>query len=80
MDGCFALSLWNISAGMMNRANKALKRYNRRLNDFFADVHPNICYFIEIIKEEFHYIEENVVFRPIQDIEKLYWIDLTYIY
>ncbi|KAF0988060.1 hypothetical protein HZS_7318, partial [Henneguya salminicola] len=31
----FPQSLWNISAGMMNRTNNALERYNRRLNDFF---------------------------------------------
>ncbi|KAF0987991.1 LOW QUALITY PROTEIN: hypothetical protein HZS_7897 [Henneguya salminicola] len=71
----FAPCLWNISAGMMNRINNALERYNRRLNDFFANTHPNICSFVEIIKEEFLYFEEryaeirlnsySVVFRPI---------------
>ncbi|KAF0986523.1 hypothetical protein HZS_334 [Henneguya salminicola] len=53
------LSLCHISAGMVNRTNNALERYNRRLNDFCANVHPNICSFIEIIKDEFLYFEER---------------------
>ncbi|KAF0985628.1 hypothetical protein HZS_1446, partial [Henneguya salminicola] len=46
----FAPSLWNISAGMMNRTSNA---------------HPNICSFVEIIKDEFLYSFESVIFRPI---------------
>ncbi|KAF0989994.1 hypothetical protein HZS_3199 [Henneguya salminicola] len=33
--------------------------YNRRLNDFFANAHPSICSFVEIIKNGFLYFEER---------------------
>ncbi|KAF0986956.1 hypothetical protein HZS_2031 [Henneguya salminicola] len=42
-----------------NRTNNVPKRYNRRLNDFFANAHPNICSFVEIFRDEFLYFEKR---------------------
>ncbi|KAF0987080.1 hypothetical protein HZS_5234 [Henneguya salminicola] len=43
-----------------DESNKnALERYNRRLNDSLSNEHPNICYFVEIIKDELLYFEER---------------------
>ena len=43
----------------MNHTNNALERYNRRMNDFFANAHPNICSFAEVIRDEFKFYEER---------------------
>ncbi|KAF0987857.1 hypothetical protein HZS_8101 [Henneguya salminicola] len=55
----FSTSLCNISAGIRSRTNNALKHLNRRLNDLFTNAPPNICSFVEIIKDEFLYFEER---------------------
>ncbi|KAF0989350.1 hypothetical protein HZS_1347 [Henneguya salminicola] len=39
--------------------NNALERYNRRLNDFFVNSHPNLASFVSIIKNEF------LLYRPL---------------
>ncbi|KAF0991571.1 hypothetical protein HZS_1784 [Henneguya salminicola] len=51
--------LWNLTDGMVNRTINALERYNRRLNDLFANAPPNRCSFTEIIKDEFLDFEEK---------------------
>lgn len=57
----FPPNVWNTfdipESDFKNRTNNALERYNRRLNDFFVNAHPNICSFAEIIKSEFEYYE-----------------------
>ncbi|KAF0988605.1 hypothetical protein HZS_5745 [Henneguya salminicola] len=65
----FPPSLWNIADGMMNRANNALERYNRRLKDLFANAHPNICSLTNFSKSKKRYVEVRLntysaVFRP----------------
>ncbi|KAF0990418.1 hypothetical protein HZS_7382 [Henneguya salminicola] len=43
---------------IFGRTNNALERYNRRLNDFFVNSHPNLASFVSIIKNEFLYHSE----------------------
>ncbi|KAF0986982.1 hypothetical protein HZS_7176 [Henneguya salminicola] len=48
------LSLSNVEdMEISGRTNNALERYNRRLNAFFVNSHPNLASFVSIIKNEF---------------------------
>ncbi|KII67378.1 hypothetical protein RF11_05144 [Thelohanellus kitauei] len=55
-------SLWNISTvdeyQISGRTNNCLERYNRRLNDFFANAHPNIASFVTVIRNEFEFYSQ----------------------
>ncbi|KII60792.1 hypothetical protein RF11_02653 [Thelohanellus kitauei] len=59
----FPSKVWNTfdisKSDIMNRTNNALERYNRRMNDFFANAHPNLVSFPKIIRDEFKYYEER---------------------
>lgn len=55
--------LWNLSTtediNIVGRTNNALERYNRRLGEHFFNAHPNLCFFISVIKKEFLYYSEK---------------------
>lgn len=59
----FPSNVWNnfdiSQSDLMNRTNNGLERYNRRMNDFFANAHPNLCSFAEIIRDEFKYYDQR---------------------
>ncbi|KII62258.1 hypothetical protein RF11_09575 [Thelohanellus kitauei] len=58
-------SLWNISSvdeyQISGRTHNCLERYNRRLNDFFANAHPNIASFVTVIRNEFEFYSQVCV-------------------
>ncbi|KII64336.1 hypothetical protein RF11_01140 [Thelohanellus kitauei] len=41
-----------------SREYSGLERYNRRLNDFFANAHPNIASFVTVIRNEFEFYSQ----------------------
>ncbi|KAF0989059.1 hypothetical protein HZS_6888 [Henneguya salminicola] len=46
--------LWNISyfdEDVVSRANDEVGKYNRRLNEYFMNVHPNVASFVAIQKK-----------------------------
>ncbi|ETP20368.1 hypothetical protein F441_05896 [Phytophthora nicotianae CJ01A1] len=66
----YDISCWNIS-GMMkenleivNRTNKPLAAYNRRLADIFGAPHPSILNFVDVLKQEAkNYLDQLVDVR-----------------
>lgn len=58
----FNPSLWSLCNvedwEIAGRTNNALERYNRRINDFFANSHPNLASFASTIKNEFKFYSE----------------------
>ncbi|KAF0988205.1 hypothetical protein HZS_398 [Henneguya salminicola] len=43
------------STWIIGRTNNSLKRYNRRMNDHFLNALPNICMFVEVIRNKFEF-------------------------
>ncbi|KAF0991371.1 hypothetical protein HZS_4314, partial [Henneguya salminicola] len=59
----FEPQLWNIlninGIDIAGRTNNALERYSKRIGENFANAHPNLPYFISIIRSKFQYYSER---------------------
>ncbi|KAF0989237.1 hypothetical protein HZS_19 [Henneguya salminicola] len=60
----FKPSLWNngdikTNEDSIGRISNSLDRYNGRMNDHFLNAHPNICMFVEVIRNEFEFYEQR---------------------
>ncbi|KII62541.1 hypothetical protein RF11_08025 [Thelohanellus kitauei] len=60
----FDPSIWNTSTKKpqeLIRTNNGLERYNRRFYEFFANSHPNIHNFVNAIRSEFIFYEQQLI-------------------
>ncbi|KAF0990914.1 hypothetical protein HZS_1030 [Henneguya salminicola] len=60
----FKPSLWHngditINEDSIGRTNNSLERYNRRMKDHFLNAFPNICMFLQVIRNEFEFYEQH---------------------
>ncbi|KAF1740215.1 hypothetical protein MXB_5082 [Myxobolus squamalis] len=59
----FGPKLWSLSNAdnfeIFGRTNNGLERYNRRIEDHFANAHPSLGSFISVIKNEFLHFAEK---------------------